>query len=61
MQTTTLATKFKALTISERNLLSIAYKNVVGERRASWRALRAITEQKTKDGSFRAPSTERDA
>jgi 14-3-3 protein epsilon len=27
------------LTIEERNLLSVAYKNVVGSRRASWRAL----------------------
>jgi len=29
------------LTVEERNLLSVAYKNVVGSRRASWRTLNA--------------------
>jgi len=33
------------LTIEERNLLSVAYKNVVGARRASWRIVSSI-EQK---------------
>jgi len=35
------------LTVEERNLLSVAYKNVVGARRASWRILSSI-EQKEK-------------
>lgn len=33
------------LTIEERNLLSVAYKNTVGTRRTAWRALSSI-EQK---------------
>ncbi len=30
------------LTIEERNLLSVGYKNVIGTRRASWRVVTAI-------------------
>lgn len=33
------------LTIEERNLLSVGYKNVIGARRASWRIISSI-EQK---------------
>lgn len=33
------------LTVEERNLLSVAYKNVIGSRRASWRVISSI-EQK---------------
>jgi len=39
------------LTNEERNLLSVAYKNVVGARRSSWRVISSI-EQKT-DGAER--------
>ena len=39
------------LTNEERNLLSVAYKNVVGARRSSWRVTSSI-EQKT-EGSER--------
>jgi len=38
------------LSNEERNLLSVAYKNVVGARRSSWRVISSI-EQKTSEGS----------
>jgi 14-3-3 protein beta/theta/zeta len=40
------------LTNEERNLLSVAYKNVVGARRSSWRVVSSI-EQKTGDSNER--------
>eukprot|EP00735_Rhodelphis_limneticus_P009386 TRINITY_DN2725_c0_g2::TRINITY_DN2725_c0_g2_i1::g.27816::m.27816 TRINITY_DN2725_c0_g2::TRINITY_DN2725_c0_g2_i1::g.27816 ORF type:complete len:255 (-),score=109.63,sp/P62262/1433E_SHEEP/77.31/5e-131,14-3-3/PF00244.15/1.3e-112 TRINITY_DN2725_c0_g2_i1:24-788(-) len=35
------------LTIEERNLLSVAYKNVIGARRASWRIVSSIEAKET--------------
>ena len=37
------------LTNEERNLLSVAYKNVVGAKRSSWRIISSI-RQKKNDG-----------
>lgn len=39
----------KSLSVEERNLLSVAYKNVIGSRRSSWRILSSL-EQKENDG-----------
>jgi 14-3-3 protein epsilon len=35
------------LTVEERNLLSVAYKNVIGSRRASWRVVSSIEMKNT--------------
>ncbi|XP_028326659.1 14-3-3 protein zeta-like [Gouania willdenowi] len=39
----------KDLTNEERNLLSVAYKNVVGARRSSWRVISSIEQKYDKD------------
>jgi 14-3-3 protein beta/theta/zeta len=35
----------KRLSTEERNLLSVAYKNVVGSRRSAWRVVNSLTEK----------------
>jgi len=39
------------LTIDERNILSVAFKNVVGTRRAAWRVISLIERKENKKGS----------
>ena len=39
----------KLLSQEERNLLSVAYKNVVGAKRSSWRILSADDQKSTND------------
>ena len=38
------------LTVEERNLLSVAYKNVIGARRASWRIVSSIETKEENKG-----------
>ncbi|KAL0251614.1 hypothetical protein GEMRC1_000827 [Eukaryota sp. GEM-RC1] len=38
------------LTVEERNLLSVAYKNVIGARRASWRIVSSIEQKEENRG-----------
>mmetsp|Transcript_21033 Transcript_21033/g.27268 ORF Transcript_21033/g.27268 Transcript_21033/m.27268 type:complete len:256 (-) Transcript_21033:549-1316(-) len=37
------------LSVEERNLLSVAYKNVIGSRRASWRVISSIEQKSDSD------------
>lgn len=39
------------LTVEERNLLSVAYKNVIGARRASWRIISSIETKEESKGN----------
>ena len=48
------------LTVDERNLLSVAYKNVVGTRRASWRIITSIEQKEESKGAEKHVTTIRD-
>ena len=48
------------LTVDERNLLSVAYKNVVGTRRASWRIISSIEQKEESKGSDKHVTTIRE-
>ena len=39
------------LTVDERNILSVAFKNVVGTRRAAWRVISLIERKENKKGA----------
>lgn len=48
------------LSVDERNLLSVAYKNVVGTRRASWRIISSIEQKEESKGSNKHVETIRE-
>ncbi|KAM2412670.1 hypothetical protein COP2_031632 [Malus domestica] len=39
------------LTVEERNLLSVGYKNVIGARRPSWRIMSSIQRKEESNGN----------
>ncbi|KAH7655893.1 14-3-3 protein [Dioscorea alata] len=45
------AVDIEELTVEERNLLSVAYKNVIGARRASWRIISSIEQKEESRGN----------
>jgi 14-3-3 protein epsilon len=47
----TVASSDQELTVEERNLLSVAYKNVIGARRASWRIVSSIEQKEESKGN----------
>lgn len=47
----TVASTDQELSVEERNLLSVAYKNVIGARRASWRIVTSIEQKEDSKGN----------
>lgn len=43
------------LSVEERNLLSVAYKNTIGTRRTAWRALSSIEKKEEAKGAKNLP------
>ena len=56
----TVASADQELSVEERNLLSVAYKNVVGTRRASWRIISSIEQKEESKGSDKHVGTIKD-
>ena len=42
---------FQELSVEERNLLAVAYKNTVGSRRAAWRIITSIERKEKSKGN----------
>lgn len=51
MEKVTETAESEELTVEERNLLSVAYKNVIGARRASWRIISSIEQKEESRGN----------
>ena len=51
MEKVSTAVESKELTVEERNLLFVAYKNVISARRASWRIISSIKQKEESHGN----------
>lgn len=60
MEKVTTSIDAEELTVEERNLLSVAYKNVIGARRASWRIISSIEQKEESRGNEEHVLTIRD-
>ncbi|KAB1204018.1 14-3-3-like protein [Morella rubra] len=60
MEKVTATVESEELTVEERNLLSVAYKNVIGARRASWRIISSIEQKEESRGNEEHVATIRD-
>ena len=47
----TVAQHNQELSVEERNLISVAYKNAVGSRRASWRIISSVEQKEASKGN----------
>ena len=48
------------LSVEERNLLSVAFKNVIGAKRSSWRTLQLIENKEDKEDARKSATTFRE-
>ncbi|RZC87784.1 hypothetical protein C5167_028237 [Papaver somniferum] len=60
MEKVTTKVESEELSVEERNLLSVAYKNVIGARRASWRIISSIEQKEESRGNEENVLTIRD-